>query len=174
MAMHTKVFIGQKYGRLIVVDRVGSDKYSQPLWLCECECGNTIILPSPRLLRGNTKSCGCLRRETSSQVNKKHGMKGTRLYDVWKNMRKRCYQPQNPGYKHYGGRGIIICDEWAHFKAFYEWAMANGYDETAPRGECTIDRIDVNGNYCPANCRWITIGEQQLNKRNSKNRKVCD
>ncbi len=172
MPREAKDLTGEKYGRLIVVECTGRNKHGRPLWLCECECNNKIIVSSPRLLSGNTKSCGCLREEAIAQRNTKHGLKEARLYEVWKNMKKRCYNPQTPNYKHYGGRGISVCDEWRHnFQAFFDWAMENGYDETAPRGETTIDRIDVNGNYEPDNCRWITIAEQQRNKRTNKSKK---
>lgn len=89
-----------------------------------------------------------------------------RLYNVWNSMKSRCYNPNVASYKNYGGRGIEVCDEWAHnFPTFQKWAIENGYDPDAPYGECTIDRIDVNGNYEPSNCRWVSMDVQRYNKR---------
>lgn len=93
-----------------------------------------------------------------------HGLRDTRIYGIWHGMLQRCYNPSRPKYKDYGGRGIGVCDEWRHdVKAFYEWAMSHGYAD-----DLTIDRIDVNGNYEPSNCRWITIAEQSYNKSTSR------
>lgn len=105
----------------------------------------------------------------------KHGMSQTRLYRVWSGMKDRCYNPNCKGYGHYGGRGIVICEEWKDdFLAFYEWAIANGYDESAPRGQYTIERKDNDGPYSPDNCRWATILEQERNKRNNIKVQVGD
>ena len=171
MAQKARILTGLRFGKLTVGERIGSNKYGRPLWACVCDCGKKTTLSTAHLMEYNTKSCGCYRGESSKLRNTKHGMKGTRLYEVWKGMKKRCYSPQNPNYRNYGMRGISICDEWrCDFKAFYDWAMANGYDPNAPRGEKTIERKDVNGNYCPENCCWITISEQQRNKRNNKSK----
>lgn len=96
-----------------------------------------------------------------------HGMSNTRLYGIWNSMKQRCYNPSDRGYKWYGARGIAVCTEWRDdFLAFYNWSMANGYQPDAPRGVCTIDRIDTDGDYCPNNCRWTSIQEQERNRRN--------
>lgn len=94
-----------------------------------------------------------------------HGMSGTRLYRIWKSMRTRCMDKNAKAYENYGGRGITICSDWDDFMKFYRWAIESGYDENAERGECTLDRIDVNGNYCPENCRWVSMKEQFNNKQ---------
>ena len=100
--------------------------------------------------------------------SKTHGESKTRLYRVWKGMRERCQNPNHESYHNYGGRGISVCEEWEKdFLAFKSWAIENGYDENAKTGECTLDRIDVDGNYCPNNCRFISASEQAKNKRNT-------
>lgn len=161
-----KDLTGRKFGKLTVVEFKGSNNKTGALWLCKCECGNEKIITSRNLLSGVTKSCGCLSKEKPNHTT--HGLCYTRLHGVWASMKSRCYNPNNKRYKNYGGRGIKVCDEWQEFRPFYNWAIANGYDENAPRGQYTIDRIDVNGDYEPHNCRWITIEEQQKNKQHKE------
>lgn len=165
--------VGQKFGRLIVIERADeTTRCGHAKWLCQCECGKTFVAASNNLRFGNTTSCGCLQSEIASEIGKantKHGQSRTRLYKVWCGMIGRCYDPGKAYYKYYGGRGITVCAEWRKdFEAFSDWAMKNGYDPTAGRGECTIDRINTDGNYCPDNCRWVTMREQNTNRRNSK------
>lgn len=168
MAM-LKDLTGQRFGRLLVIERAGSDKYRRAMWKCRCDCGELRIVHSTNLLRGVSNSCGCLRRETSRISNITHGKRKSRLYRVWVNMKNRCYYPRLHNYDCYGGRGITVCEEWLNdFKAFYDWAMANGYDENAPKGQCTIDRIDNDKGYSPDNCRWVDMKTQNKNKRRSK------
>lgn len=161
--------IGKTFSKLTVIDK--AENYISPSgakmkrWLCKCECGNTTICTTAHLNSGHTKSCGCYVKETSRQngLKQKHGLKNTKIYRVWAQMKTRCYNPKHENFDCYGGRGITVCDEWKNdFQSFYDWAMSNGYKEGL-----TIDRIDVNGNYEPSNCRWITIKEQCQNKRNT-------
>lgn len=160
-----KDLTGQRFGRLFVIEREGSDNQKRVTWRCRCACGRETVVASSYLLSGNTKSCGCLRNEVLIKCSTKHGKRHTRLYDVWRNMKGRCYNPKNRKYDRYGGRGITICDEWKNdFQTFYEWAMANGYDENALFGECTLDRIDNQKGYSPDNCRWVGIKTQNNNR----------
>lgn len=148
---------GKKYGKLTVIKKCGS-KDGHALWECVCDCGKKTIVRSGDLRRGKSKSCGC--------VQKKHGGHRTRLYRIWGGMKTRCYNKSDHVYPLYGGRGITICPEWRDsFETFRDWAMANGYQEGL-----TIDRIDVNEDYKPENCRWVTVKEQENNRRN--NRKI--
>ena len=151
---------GQRFGRLVVLgfDKKSNDR--QYMWLCRCDCGDVVSVRGYSLRSGNTQSCGCLQKETNIKLRQTHGMTKTRVYNIWKSMRQRCSIPSTSGYKYYGGRGIKVCNEWQDFEPFYKWAISNGYADNL-----TIDRIDVNGNYEPSNCRWITLKEQQMNTR---------
>ncbi len=161
-------FTGQRFGRLTVIERDGS-RGKNATWLCQCICGKQTVVSSYDLKRGNTSSCGCIQREKAAQRVLVHGKRRTRLYAVWASIKSRCYNPASNRYGRYGGRGIKVCDEWLHdFGAFYNWAMSNGYDENAPRGKCTIDRIDNDKGYSPDNCRWVDMGTQSNNRSNSK------
>lgn len=160
-----KDLAGKRFGRLVAIEYLGKSR-----WLCKCDCGNDTIVLSSALVHGSTESCGCLARELRIEGSRKslttHGKRYTRLYSVWASMKNRCYNPHEKSYRYYGGRGISICAEWLNdFAAFYEWAMSNGYDPNAPKGKCTIDRIDVNGNYEPSNCRWVDMATQNKNRR---------
>lgn len=160
-----KDLTGKKFNMLTAIEKVGTKNHNTQ-WLCICDCGNTTTVGGSALTGGKIKSCGCLRHRESHR--KTHGKTDTRLYFIWRNMLTRCYNSNFRDYKHYGGRGITVCDEWKEdFQTFYEWSVANGYDASAERGNFTIDRIDVNGNYEPTNCRWVDIKAQQSNRRNT-------
>lgn len=160
----TKDLTGQTFGRLTVIERVGSSKNQKSLFLCKCSCGKTKVILGSSLTSKRVTSCGCLAKEEISKRTKTHGKTNTRLHSIWNCMKTRCYNANSKSYQYYGAKGVTICEEWLKdFKAFYDWSMSHGYKENL-----TIDRINPFGNYEPSNCRWITMQEQRLNKRNSE------
>lgn len=159
---------GKRFGRLVVVSRVESDKRGEVQWLCRCDCGNEPIATGNHLRRGYTNSCGCLSRERTVDTHRTHGGTGTRLFYVWSSMKGRCQNKNDKAYPNYGGRGIEVYGEWKDsFEAFRDWALDNGYEEGL-----TIDRIDNNDSYSPENCRWVTLREQNRNKRTNVNMSI--
>ena len=153
---------GERYGRLTIIREVepaGSSHKRVRRFLCRCDCGNEIICRLPNLKSGTTKSCGCYRKFVSSNRRDCHHLKNTRIYRIWCGMKRRCYNKHNEHFDRYGGRGIIVCDEWkTDFMNFYDWAMSNGYDD-----KLSIDRINNEGNYEPSNCRWANQKQQIVN-----------
>lgn len=154
----------KKFNHLTVIRKSHQDKRGEWFWICKCDCGNETIASGYKIRSGHTKSCGCVQEEHRKEgFHKRHGMTDTKLYIIWENMRRRCYYSKNNMYKNYGGRGIRVCDEWKDdFEPFMKWAQENGYKEGL-----SIERIDVNGNYEPSNCKWITPKEQYLNRTDS-------
>ena len=163
----------QRFGYLLVLESAGTDKYSNALWLCKCKCGNEVIRPSYKLTRGHTKSCGCFRREDSA--NKLKGDKpwrnkhlhnraagATPEYRAWLGMKQRCYNVKYQQYDDYGGRGIIVCNEWRNS---FENFLASVGEKPEPKSDYSIDRINNDGNYEPSNVRWATRQQQNRNKR---------
>ena len=148
---------GKRFGSLFVIERFGSTHSGKATWKCVCDCGTEKIVEGHRLRSGQTKSCGCCR----NLGHPKHGQSKTRLYRTWQHIKTRCLNPNYDRYKWYGGRGITVCEEWLVFENFYDWAIKNGYNDSL-----TIDRINPDAGYEPANCRWVTM-ETQANYRRS-------
>lgn len=181
---------GQRFGKLVVIGRVPGYKLpngkSGVRWKCVCDCGKETYSDSWSLTHGEKTTCGCNAHDLLSASMKRthekhpeiainfkkmattHGESKTRLYRIWSGMKSRCVNPSCAGYENYGGRGITVCASWKNdFLSFKAWALSHGYDENAPRGQCTLDRVDVNGDYCPENCQWVPMKKQMQNKRNT-------
>ena len=160
-----KDITGQKFNRLTAI-KFSHIKNCKTYWLFRCDCGNEKYMREDGVTGGSAKSCGCLQKEVLSQLktNYKHGFVRTRVYRIWQAMRRRCYEPQFRDYKNYGGRGISVCQDWRESpEVFCKWALANGYSDNL-----SIDRIDVDGNYEPNNCRWADSKTQGRNTRTNK------
>lgn len=160
-----RALAGSRFGRLVVIasaDRIDRKGHLVRYWSCVCDCGNTIEVHQAKILKGHTKSCGCLRQEALSKARTTHGRAKTPEWNVWQAIKKRCLNPNDSYYYLYGGRGITICSRWRdHFESFFE--------DMGPRPSPvhSIDRIDSMKGYTPENCRWATPVEQSRNRRNN-------
>ena len=151
---------GQTFGRLTVLERADAGIKKYAVWLCKCSCGKTKVVRSCHLRSGAITSCGCYQKEKAREANSTHKSSNTRLYNEWRHMKKRCYWKNYNAYNLYGGRGISVCEEWKEsFEAFEKWALNNGYSD-----DLTLDRIDIDKNYEPCNCRWATKYIQSNNR----------
>ena len=158
----------KKYGKLTPISETRRTRGSctDRMILCRCDCGNEKLVRVYSLVSGATKSCGCtaLKHASEKVPLHRHGLRYSRLYHIWVDMKQRCYNPCHAAYKRYGGAGITVCDEWKSDPSkFFEWAKKNGYNE-----KLTVDRIDNEKGYCPENCRLASMKEQARNRRNTK------
>jgi hypothetical protein len=153
--------LGRRFGRLVVVAKAPS-RGSSACWECQCDCGTSVVVRGGNLVAGHTKSCGCCQRESARAARTTHGMSKSQEYKIWRGMLDRCENPNHTFYHLYGGRGIEICEEWHCFESFYADMGAR------PSPKHTLDRIDNDGGYSPANCRWATSVQQQGNRTNSR------
>lgn len=154
---------GDRFGRLLVIEQMPNNRWGNRVFLCRCDCGNERTYQAGALYQGRAQSCGCLHRERVTRHGDSLTVKTrTPLYKKWRGIKIRCNHQTAQAYRYYGARGITYCKEWEDFRNFKAWALSSGYQEGLE-----IDRIDPDGNYEPANCRWVTRKEQHYNKRNT-------
>lgn len=167
---------GKRVGRLIVISRAENDKYGNARWRCKCICGKFAVVNGSALRNGHTRSCGCLQADKTAQMVRRRSFGDAfmdvpydkRLLGIFNAMKQRSYNPNNSEYRHYGGKGVMICDEWLNsFPKFHSWALSHGYE----RG-LTIDRIDNSKGYMPENCRFTTKAEQ--NRNTTRTHRILD
>ena len=173
LGLNRDIEIGARFNRLVVIGKSSINNGSQNLTIaqCKCDCGKDYSTRMSNLTSGRFVSCGCWKAEQASkrlkESNFKHGkadLKNNRLYRIWNAIKTRCYNDKTLSWKNYGGRGISMTLEWRNnFEVFEKWAVNNGYDASL-----SIDRIDVNGNYEPSNCRWVDEKTQSRNRRNNR------
>ena len=154
---------GQKFGRLTVIELAGQTKWRISQWRCKCDCGGERITTRSSLVQGLTVSCGCYQAERTIEASTKHGLHNHPLYWVWRQIKDRCQNPNNPNYASYGGRGITICDRWA--ASFPDFLADVG---ERPQPGLSIDRIENDKGYEPDNIRWATQTEQARNSRQTR------
>lgn len=153
------VALNQWYGRLYTTARLPNDGSGRVRWLCNCICGTPlVVVRGDLLLSGNTTSCGCSRRTSL-------GLSSSPTYKTWAAMRRRCNDANHPRYEDYGGRGIRVCPRWDHKRTGFAAFVA---DMGIRPDDMTLDRVDTDGNYSKANCRWATLIEQRWNRRDMR------
>ena len=156
---------GKGFNRLTVINRDENNRFGQSMWLCECHCGVKKTIKGSYLVSGHTRSCGCHQRDVIGSISRAHGMYGSPEHVSWNRMHQRCTNKKNNRFDNYGGRGITVCNRWQKSENFY----ADMGDKPTPKH--SIDRIDNDGNYEPANCQWATPLEQAHNQRLQKGNK---